>query len=198
MSFWDEKYAVDAYIFGECGNVFLQESLPLLPRGKALGIGEGEGRNAVLLAEHGFDVLGIDASAVGLAKAEALAAQRNVCIHTEVADLSDYTFATDHYDVVTLFFCHLPLPLRTEVLQQAMNSLKAGGMLIMMLYTPDQRQYNTGGPKDIALLPTLDEIMTTLAPLEAVVAEEVVRELNEGLNHRGPSAVLQYLGRKPS
>lgn len=198
MSFWDQKYAVDAYIFGEAANVFLQEMRPRLPQGKALGIGEGEGRNAVFLAEQGFDVLGVDASAVGLAKAQALAAQKGVSIRTEVADLSDYRLPSAHYDVITLFFCHLPQPLRTEVLQQAMQSLKVGGMLVLMLYNPQQRQYQSGGPKNVALLPTLAELQQTLAPLQTLVAEEVVRELNEGVNHQGLSSVIQYLGQKVS
>ncbi len=181
MSFWDRKYAVDAYLFGEHANVFLQEVLPRLPVGKALGLGEGEGRNAVFLAEHGFDVLGVDASAIGLAKAQTLAAQKSVTIRTEVADLRAYTLPSEHYDVITLVFCHLPQPLRTEVFQQTIAGLKPGGMLVVVLYNPAQRQYQTGGPQDLAL-----------------VAEEVVRELNEGVNHQGPSSVIQYLGRKPA
>lgn len=197
MSFWDEKYAVDTYLFGETGNIFLQEVLPLLPKGKALGLGEGEGRNAVFLAEHGFDVLGVDASAVGLAKAQALATQKGVNIQTQVADLNDYQMATEQYDVVTLFFCHLPLPLRTKVLKQAICSLKAGGILALMLYNPQQLQYQTGGPKDLALLPTLTELMPILSPLTPLIAEEVVRELHEGMNHQGLSSVIQYLGQKP-
>ncbi len=198
MSFWDRKYAVDAYLFGEGANVFLQEVLPQLPQGTALGLGEGEGRNAVFLAEHGFDVLGVDASAVGLAKAQALAAHKGVTIRTEVADLLHYVLPPQHYDVITLIFCHLPQPLRTEVFQQAIDGLKPGGMLVAVLYNPAQRQYQTGGPQDLALLPTLAELQQTLAPLQALVAEEVVRELNEGVNHQGPSSVIQYLGRKPA
>ena len=172
--------------------------LPRLPVGKALGLGEGEGRNAIFLAEHGFDVLGVDASAIGLAKAQTLAAQKSVTIRTEVADLRAYTLPSEHYDVITLIFCHLPQPLRTEVFQQAIAGLKPGGMLVVVLYNPAQRQYQTGGPQDLALLPTLAELQQTLAPLQALVTEEVVRELNEGVNHQGPSSVIQYLGRKPA
>jgi SAM-dependent methyltransferase len=41
----------------------------ILAPGRAVDLGCGSGANAIFLAEHGFDVTGVDFSAVGLAKA---------------------------------------------------------------------------------------------------------------------------------
>ena len=54
--FWDKKYETESYIFGKEPVEFLREHIDLLPRGKALDIAMGEGRNAVFLAKNGFDV----------------------------------------------------------------------------------------------------------------------------------------------
>lgn len=71
MSFWDDRYSRDEYVFGEAPNAFLAAQSHLLPKsGKALAIADGEGRNGVWLAEQGLDVLSLDASPVGLEKAK--------------------------------------------------------------------------------------------------------------------------------
>src|SRR4030067_238926 len=38
----------------------LVEFLPVLPKGKALDVAMGKGRNALFLASHGFDVVGLE------------------------------------------------------------------------------------------------------------------------------------------
>ena len=72
------------YLYGTEPVVLLADHVDELPAGKALVLAAGEGRNAVFLAEHGFDVLAVDASAKGLEKARALASEKGVEIETEV------------------------------------------------------------------------------------------------------------------
>ena len=54
---WDERYRVDDYVYGTSANDFLQSQVDRLPMGQVLCLAEGEGRNAVFLAERGFDVI---------------------------------------------------------------------------------------------------------------------------------------------
>ena len=63
-------------------------------------LAEGEGRNAVFLALLGLDVLAVDGSDVGLAKAQALAASRGLAIQTEVADLTTYELPENSFGSV--------------------------------------------------------------------------------------------------
>lgn len=84
---WNQRYAVDEYIYGTEPNAFLAEHAGKLS-GPVLSLAEGEGRNAVFLASLGLLMHGVDGSEVGLAKAQALARSRGLKIQTEVADLA--------------------------------------------------------------------------------------------------------------
>ena len=67
---WDERYAGEGYFYGTEPNDFLREHAATIPSGgRVLCLAEGEGRNAVFLAERGFSVVALDQSAVGLRKA---------------------------------------------------------------------------------------------------------------------------------
>ena len=69
-------------------------------------------------------------------------------------------------------------------------------MLILESYRPRQLELGTGGPKDVALLPTLAELTNDLGELDLVIAREADREIHEGRLHAGPSATVQIVGRK--
>ena len=86
---WNDRYRGDTFAYGTEPNAFLVEHAGLLA-GPVLSLAEGEGRNAVYLASLGFDVLGVDASDVGLAKAHRLAEAKGVIIGTEVVDLAKF------------------------------------------------------------------------------------------------------------
>jgi 2-polyprenyl-3-methyl-5-hydroxy-6-metoxy-1,4-benzoquinol methylase len=94
---WDCRYAAEAYAFGTEPNDFLVEVAPLIPAGRVLCLAEGEGRNAVRLAGRGHEVTAVDASTVGIAKAQVLASARGVKIATVTADLSDFTIEPDFW-----------------------------------------------------------------------------------------------------
>src|SRR6185436_21113248 len=93
---WNERYASDEFAYGTEPNSFLVQHANLLTS-PVLSLAEGEGRNAVFLASLGLDVLGVDGSDVGLAKAQKLAETRGLTIRTEVADLASYEPRENHF-----------------------------------------------------------------------------------------------------
>ena len=198
MSKWDERYLGDDYAFGTEPNEFIAAVASQLPQqGKALDLATGEGRNGIFLAGLGLEVEGVDLSAVGLAKAQKLADAKGVAFQTRLADIAAMDLPPQYYAVICSVFCHFTEPQRTTVLQKMVHALQPGGMFAGVFYHPDQIAYGTGGPSDPAMLGTLAESQTALAGLEWLAAEEGVLELDEGRRHRGTSAVVRVLGRKP-
>lgn len=194
---WDERYAQPGYAYGTEPNDFLVEVADRIPAGAVLCLAEGQGRNGVFLASRGFDVTGVDASPVGLAKAQTLAEERGVTLRTTVADLAEYTIEPEAWSGIVSIFCHLPPPLRRAVHAGVVRGLRPGGVFVLEAYTPDQLSLGTGGPPVRELLVTLDALRVELAGLNFEIAREVQREIHEGRLHDGPSAVVQVLGRKP-
>lgn len=196
-TFWDGRYGEPGYAYGEQPNDVLREQAASLTPGEALCLAEGEGRNAVHLAELGHRVLAQDLSAVGLAKAEALARRRGVTIETSCGDLAAFQPAPRSVDLVVAIWMHLPPTLRAQVLARAVRALRPGGHLILEAYTPRQLELGTGGPPQLELLWEPEALRGELAGLELLVLQERRRWIEEGPYHHGNSAVLQILGRRP-
>ncbi len=199
MNQWDERYGTTRYYYGTEPNDFLRERFGLIRAGgDVLCLAEGEGRNAVFLAEQGFRAVAVDQSAVGLQKARDLAAERGVAIATVAADLAEYHIEPAHWDGIVSIWCHLPAPLRAAVHRQVVPGLKPGGVFLLEAYTPEQLRYGTGGPKSADLMPTLAELRRELTGLEIVFAAERERVVREGEGHTGPSSVVQVAARRLS
>lgn len=198
MNFWDERYrAADGYVFGTEPNDFLAPHAASIPAGPVLCLGEGEGRNAVFLAQRGHAVTALDQSTVGLEKARQLATARGVALTTVAADLSDFTITPGAWAGIVAIFVHLPVPLRRRVAAQVVAGLRPGGVFISEVYSPAQLAFGTGGPKDPALLVPLADYCAELAGLELILARECEREVIEGDAHTGRAAVVQILARRP-
>lgn len=198
MSFWDERFAGDGYRYGTEPNDFLREWAGAIPAGgRVLSLGEGEGRNACFLAAQGFAVTAVDASRVGLDKVRRLAAARGVTVETVLADLADYRIRPGHWDGIVNCYCHLPPGLRARVQAQVAAGLKPGGVLIMEGFTPAQLQFDTGGPRDPAMLWQAEVLRAELPSLTFDILREVERPVIEGDGHSGMAAVVQVLARRP-
>jgi len=194
---WDERYDSDEYAYGKEPNDFLREAADNLPQGRILCLAEGEGRNAVYLASLGYDVTAVDASPVGLAKAQHLADERGVTITTEVTDLANYDIGKEKWDGIISIFCHLPPELRRQVHHSVVEGLKPGGVLLLEAYTPKQLEYKTGGPPVVEMTMTLEQLHIELEGLEFKHAVETVRPVHEGRYHHGDGAVVQLVAVKP-
>jgi SAM-dependent methyltransferase len=196
---WDQRYSEPGFAYGTEPNDFLAANAErhVPAHGDVLCLAEGEGRNAVFLAGRGFRVTAVDGSAVGLQKAQALARERGVTIHTVVADLADFDLGVERWDGIVSIWCHTPPALRARLHRAVVAALRPGGVLLLESYTPKQLEYRTGGPPVAELMMTLAGAREELAGLELVQGEEKVREVHEGKYHRGSSAVLQVIARKP-
>jgi SAM-dependent methyltransferase len=199
MNMWDERYREPGFAYGTEPNDFLRQQAPLWFKvGQAvLSLAEGEGRNAVWLAQQGLRVTGVDGSKVGLAKAQALAAERGVSIHTVCADLTDWDPGEAVWDGVVSIWAHLPSAPRRKLFGRVVRSLKPGGVLVLEHYHPRQLLLNSGGPKEADRLADLAALQDELKGLEWLVARELERQIHEGALHQGLSAVVQLVGKKP-
>jgi 2-polyprenyl-3-methyl-5-hydroxy-6-metoxy-1,4-benzoquinol methylase len=139
---WDKKYGTEAYIFGKAPVPFLTQNIHLLPKGKALDIAMGEGRNGVYLATKGFEVVGLDISEKGLAKAHHLAKLNGVTIETLVVDLENHKLEKNTYDVILLMYY-----MQRDLWPQINDALKPGGMAIIETYNVDHLKHQKFNPK---------------------------------------------------
>lgn len=194
---WDERYNTTEYVYGTDPNTFLASVIDQIPRGRTLCLAEGEGRNAAFLAEQGHDVVAVDASAVGLAKAQRLASERGVTIETVVADLADFAIAAHSWDAVVSIFAHVPPQIRKPLHSKIVQGLRSGGMLVLEAYTPEQIKLGTGGPPVPELTMNLDVLREELDGLLFQHAVELQRDVIEGRFHTGKGAVVQVVAIKP-
>jgi SAM-dependent methyltransferase len=140
---WDQRFKGKKFPLGKKANSFLRRHIALLPKGKALDLAAGEGRNAVFLAQNGFNVDAVDISAIGVRKIQALARKRKVKVHTLLADLDTYPIKRGEYDLIAnLYF------LNRNVIPKIKRGLKKGGVVIFETYLLDHRKLHTGGPKN--------------------------------------------------
>lgn len=192
---WNERYATDEFAYGTEPNSFLAQNAKLLTS-PVLSLAEGEGRNAVFLASLGLEVLGIDASDVGLAKAQRLAASRGLTIQTEVADLATYEPPENFYGSVISISAHLPSEVRNRLYPLIERSLKPGGIILLESYSKSQISRDTGGPRDIDMLVDLSDLKQQFPNCEPILSEEIEREIIEGKFHTGLASVVQFIARK--
>lgn len=99
---WDERYATGAYSARTYPTQLLADWIDELPRGRALDVACGAGRNSLFLAEHGYAVDAVDISSVALDRARATAAERGLNVNWMEMDLEEEQPPGDHYDLIVI------------------------------------------------------------------------------------------------
>ena len=172
---WDRRYAGSELVWTAEPNRFLVAETEGLAVGRALDLACGEGRNAVWLAERGWEVTGVDFSQVGLDKAARLAEQRGVSVQWLRADVVDWVPPPAAFDLVAIFYLHIAGAAMIDVLRRAAAALAADGTLLVVGHDPINIDEGYGGPQDPAILMAPDETAEALADLEVERAERVRR-----------------------
>ena len=196
MNKWDTRYNTEEYVFGKRPNRFLVDCTSGLAPGKALCLGEGEGRNAVYLASIGWEVTAVDISPYGIEKAQLLARQHEVKITTITADLNDYTIAPNAWDLIITFFVHIPAEERAHMHRKVIAGLRPGGTYILEGYSPEMVRFGDRGPKEVPQRYHPEVIRAELDGLDLVTVRELDRLLDEAEPELGWVAVTQVLAVK--
>lgn len=199
--FWDERYSVSKYVYGEHPNSYLKEQLKNLPVGSILFVGEGEGRNGVYAAKLGWKVSAYDLSVEGKKKAERLARKHNVQVDYKVGELHELDYQKEQFDAIAVIFTHFHSKLRASMHTELSGYLRQGGYIIMEVFSKKQIDYQVegdsgGGPKNIDMLYTLEDIQSDFENFKFVELQETKKYLMEGDHHNGLSSVIRFVGIK--
>lgn len=199
MSYWDERYGGDDYVFGTAPNRFLARHAGLIAPGACVFLpGDGEGRNGVFLAGGGAVVTSMDLSPVGADKARRLAASQGVALEVVVGDIADWPWPEAAYDAVAAIFIQFAPPaLRDRIFAGIRRSLKPGGLALVHGYTPKQLEFRTGGPSVLEQFYTEAMLREAFAGFEILELRSYEDVLDEGTAHSGPSALIDLVARKP-
>ena len=128
MTTWDERFRAGEYPRDPDPAELLERYVGAFPDGRAADLATGTGRNAVFLAERGYEVDAIDRSRVGLEVAVKNAEARGVAdrLNPVRADLSEFSFPEATYDVVTVSFYRT-----VDRLPDVRDALIDGGVLFV-------------------------------------------------------------------
>jgi SAM-dependent methyltransferase len=188
-AYWDARYAEAGYAYGTAPNDFLVAVMPQLRVGKALCLCEGEGRNATYLAQQGFVVTAVDFSHLALDKAQALAEQREVALHTQCANLADFDPGIAQWDVITMIFGQPEQPIRRALYARIAASLRSGGAFVL-----ETKAHVQAAPD--SLYPGSAQLCAELTGLSFTIARDGERLLQEGSYHDGVQRTAQVLAFK--
>lgn len=136
-----------------------------------------EGRNAIWLAENGWDVVATDFSDVAIAKAETLAAHRDVIVDFRVEDASAVSTHETPYDLIVIAYLHVAPQFLDEVVDHAVAQTAADATLVIVGHHVDNPSRGHGGPSDPAVLYDPATIASRLEGLTIVTATDVERSV---------------------
>ncbi|MFC6011356.1 class I SAM-dependent methyltransferase [Nocardia lasii] len=207
---WDRRYARSELVWGAPPNSTVVEyvygldrRIPLLPDEsgvtpalpRALDLACGEGRHALWLATHGWQVTAVDFSQVGIDKGRTVAARLSRSVRSRVdwrtADITELAAAdiTGPYELILMVFVHLPADERRTLLNDLAALLAPGGMLLILGHATRNVTEGYGGPQDPDILFTPDDLRADLAHagLTIPTAHEIFRPTE------GPDAIDSLL-----
>ncbi len=195
--FWNQRYDSPHYSYGLNPNEFLRENIDTMVPGKILLPGDGEGRNAVFAAKLGWDVTAVDYSEKGKHKALKLADLNKVTINYQLSDLVDFRTSSNYYDLIAFSYLHLPAKIRRSTHRRSIEWLRRGGRVILEAFSTDQLSRKSGGPNNIEMLYTIEDIENDFAVLHTEILTKTITHLNEGNGHSGEASVIRFVGTKP-
>jgi 2-polyprenyl-3-methyl-5-hydroxy-6-metoxy-1,4-benzoquinol methylase len=194
--FWDERYSQEHYAYGKEPNDFFRETIDSMIAGKILIPAAGEGRDVIFAAQKGWMVDAFDISKAGLNKAMKLAREKGVKINYEIDNILFFQPKMDFYNLAAVIFLHLPRQQRRILSTKLWDSLRPGGKIIMEVFSKNQADYGTGGPKDLNLLYSEDDILSDFPCFKPELLQTMERNISEGTLHKGKASVIRFIGVK--
>lgn len=184
---WNQILTAEQPRFNTNPNGFLVEMAKSRKPGKALDVGMGQGRNALWLAQQGWDVTGFDPAERAVAVARANAAKIGVKLTTEIKGFEDFDFGESRWDLILLSYVG-----GREFKDIVMRALRPGGIVILEAF---HRDATKGGPIGSGVVFDTAEVPALFPGLRAVRYEEPVAISDFGQTR---VRVVRYCAEKPA
>lgn len=192
---WNNRYSTTDYFFGKEPNDFFKKEIDKLTPGKAVFIGDGEGRNSVYAATLGWQVDSIDISEIGKQKANKLAEEKKVKINYLVTDALQFDYGSEKYDLIAIIYFHVERELREKFELNILNALKHKGSIILLVYDQDHLKNKSNGPQNINVLYTLKDIAENFIDLDFKLLEKKhVSRIKKDKQQK--STIIKFVGTK--
>lgn len=182
---WDERYASTDLVWGAPPNPVIAAAAWPLARGRALDLGCGEGRHALWLALHAWQVTAVDFSRVALNKGATVAAKQARRTRDRItwveADVTTWEIPGE-FDLILIVYLHFPAEVRTALMQRAARALAPGGTLVVLGHDRSNIAEGVGGPQDPEILYTPEDVAADVESLlEITSATKLHRETPNGI-----------------
>lgn len=194
---WDDRYRDQELVWSAGPNQFVEAMCSSLTPGRSIDLAAGEGRNALWLAEHGWDSTAVDFSEVAIGKALAIADRRGVRLTTEVADLTIYTPAVAAYDLVLVAYLQLPADRLDPILARAAAAVAAGGVFLLVNHDLANLDGGYGGPQSAVVLTTPEQVVAAVGDTVVIERAEVVERHVDTADGRRTALDTLVLARRP-
>jgi hypothetical protein len=199
--FWNDRYNSEEYIYGEVPNAYFHSRFTQFDPGEILFAAEGEGRNAVFAAKCDWKVTAFDVSTEAKKKAEKLAKKHEVELDYRVGKLPELGFEKGDFDAIALIYAHFPVEIRKKYNELLISYLRRDGLIFFEGFSKKHKVYQgknpaVGGPKDEALLFSMEEIKEDFGSLKFLELYETEVDLKEGNGHDGLGAVIRFVAQK--
>lgn len=200
-NYWDTRYKEQEFAYGKEPNLFFKEWILKFAPGALLMPADGEGRNGVFAARNGWKVTSVDLSIEGQEKALQLAAENQVDLAYMVGDLEQFRFESASFDAIGLIYAHFSAEKKSPLHRKLNDWLRPGGVIILEAFSKKHLDLVTqdpkvGGPRDMDMLYSKEEIMADFKNYEILLLEEDEIVLKEGKYHNGRGSVIRFAGRK--
>jgi SAM-dependent methyltransferase len=163
-NYWNDAYrATPPWDIGRPQPVFVELAKKgELEPGSVLDIGCGTGENAILLAESGYTVTGVDAAPIAIDMAKAKAKARKVNVEFHIRNALNLNLGQSRFDnaIDSGLFHTFHDNERPVYANEVAKSLREGGKYFMMCFSENEPT-DWGGPRRVSRA----EIRDTFSPL---------------------------------
>lgn len=179
---WDQRYSGADLVWSSTPNEFVQELTGSLPPGRALDVAAGEGRNALWLAERGWDATAADFSPVGVVRAREIADRLSLgagsfrAVVSDALDEAPPASGGEGYDLVLFSYLQLPQEPWATALTRGVDACASGGTILVVLHAARNLEHGVGGPQDPAVLHDPADVVASVADLPVEVVSAELRE----------------------
>lgn len=168
----------------------LQQIAGQLSPGTALDLATGDGRNAIWLAQRGWDVTAVDFSEAGLDIGRQRETEAGLSINWQLGDVTEWA-PEQQFDLITITYLHLSETVNTAVIRGVSQWVAPGGTLLVIGHDKENLVRGTGGPQDASILYSPD-MLRAATSLQVVAAEQITRDTSadpEGPQDTGTVAI---------